>query len=828
MSREEDLMRRLRAAFQSEARESLDAMATVLLDLERSAAATNEAQHEATISNGTTHEASDSALPLSPESVERIYREAHNLKGAARAVNFATIESLCQPLESVFAVWKKGTAPPHSLTADAFDKLHEALSVIGQILDAESSGQALPEVRELTRQLTALSIVENGKGGLKNQIHPVGGQKTPAASERSKNGDKQPVKEPPEKANPQPADDKAVSNPPSVTSVTSYTPPAPQNPAPQPPVPTPQPPAPKIPDAETVRIATAKLDALLLQVEEMLTAKQAARRRTGTARTLLEQLAQMDNEWAKVLPTLRALASDNQETGPALLDFLEWSRVQFKTVQGTAAGLSADLAGDGRVLGDLIDSLLDDTKKLLLLPSGTLLEQFPRTIRDLARERGKAVELITFGGEVEVDKRILEELKAPLIHLLRNAVDHGIEEENGRFALGKAARGTIELRVTQLGGEVEFMVRDDGYGINVAKIKDRAAQSGLLTPEEAFRLSDEAAAQLIFASEFSTSEKLDEVSGRGLGMAIVREKVEHLGGRITIETVPEKGTTFRLILPQTLATFRGLLVEAAGQTFVLPTADITRVARVRRAQVQTVGSRATIRLDGRTLRLLSLSDVLQLQNRADDSSWQTVVVLGGERGAAFGVDAVVDEQEVLVKRLGWPLSRVRHVAGATVLASGQAAPILNVPDLLHSATQGVGTPSIARPVPAARATPARVRQSILVVDDSITSRMLLKDILEASGFHVQTAVDGMDALTALRSEKFDLLVSDVDMPRLNGFDLVLRLRADAQLKDLPAVLVTGRDSREDRERGFDVGASAYVVKSNFDQSDLLEIVRRLI
>ena len=851
-SREEELMLRLRAAFQIEARESVETLAAHLLDLEKAAPAILASP--------------DIAAHLPGDAIETVFREAHNLKGAARAVNMAAIEALCQPLESVFSIWKKslkaGEVAVGSETLRAtlepvgFDTLHTALTAITQVLDAESAGQAVPDVHGIARQLAALAQGKNLPpvvvGTERREISPERRQaderrhdfdnrrqeaEDRRAEERRREEERRLIESPPpieqrQKTDNRRQQERRVKLPDRRDydldrrhsderrdSEERRALPSSNAGAERRQV------LGKAPEIETVRIATAKLDALLLQAEELLTAKQAARRQSQASRNLLEQLALQENEWAKVLPALRVLIENDGPKSSALLDYIEWQRAHLKKLQGSGSALAAQLSGDGRALGGLIDALLEDTKKLLMLPSVALLMQFPRTVRDVARERGKEVDFITDGGEVEVDKRILEAIKAPLLHLLRNAIDHGIETPEQRRASGKPPCATIELSVVQAGGEVEFRVGDDGAGLNIAKITERALQTGLLTSEDAAHISDEAVAQLIFASDFSTSEKVDELSGRGLGMAIVRDQVERLGGRVALETTPQKGTVFYLTLPQTLATFRGLLVLAGGQTFVLPTADVTQVSRVRREAIRVIGTRETVRLNGRTLRLIPLMDALGLESATnEDANWQMVVVLGGERGTAFGVDAIVDEQEVLVKRLGWPLNKVPHVTGATVLADGNAAPILDVAALLQ-ASQNAARPIVRTAVPK-RAAP--LSKLVLVVDDSITSRMLIKDILEASGFRVQTAVDGLDALTALRGGQFDLLVSDVDMPRLDGFSLVERVRGEEKLKDLPAVLVTGRDSPEDRERGFDAGASAYVVKSNFDQSNLLEIVRRLI
>jgi two-component system chemotaxis sensor kinase CheA len=282
-----------------------------------------------------------------------------------------------------------------------------------------------------------------------------------------------------------------------------------------------------------------------------------------------------------------------------------------------------------------------------------------------------------------------------------------------------------------------------------------------------------------------------------------------------------------MTVPLSLSTFRGVLITVNRQLFVVPTAQVERALRFRPRDVQTVEGRPTLALNGRTVALVDLAEVLQLSRVQDGTTppeaVPAVVLGGGEQRIAFAVDAVLDEREVLVKRFTRPLSRVRNVAGATTLGSGEVAPILNVHDLLKSARTANSRPRVAAPTPSASAP----RKRILVVEDSVTSRALLKGILESAGYSVKTAVDGIEAFNTLRLEQFDLVVSDVEMPRMNGFDLTARIRAERDLANTPVVLVTALESREDRERGVDVGANAYLVKSSFDQSNLFEALRRL-
>jgi two-component system chemotaxis sensor kinase CheA len=396
-----------------------------------------------------------------------------------------------------------------------------------------------------------------------------------------------------------------------------------------------------------------------------------------------------------------------------------------------------------------------------------------------------------------------------------------------RRQANKRPLGTITIALAQRNGKIEWTISDDGSGIDLDKLRAAAVKLGLVSPEEGSQWDDRRALTMVFESGVSTSSMITDLSGRGLGLAIVREKVENLGGVVTMESRPTAGTTLRLLLPVTLATFRGVLVRVADRPFVIPSAHVERVMRINRKEVKTVENRETIPLNGQAVSLVRLGEVLELPPRStrERTGEHLVVVIlhAGDKRIAFAVDEVLAEQEVLVKDLGKQLARVRNVAGATVLGTGQIVPILNVTDLMKSAVKVRGAAA-----PGSVAIETAARRSILVAEDSITARTLLKNILETAGYDVKTAVDGAEALAMLRSEHFDLLVSDVDMPRMNGFELTAKTRAEKGLAELPVVLVTALESREDRERGIEVGANAYIVKSSFDQSNLLSVMSRLI
>jgi two-component system, chemotaxis family, sensor kinase CheA len=494
-------------------------------------------------------------------------------------------------------------------------------------------------------------------------------------------------------------------------------------------------------------------------------------------------------------------------------------------MQNKLAVLTKRLENDRRALDRRVDDLLEEVKQVSMLPFSFLLESFPKLVRDLCRDCGKNAELTIVGGEIETDRRILEEMKDPLVHLVRNCIDHGIETPKQREEEGKLPRAAIRIAISPKNTDkVEIVVSDDGAGIDVQKVRAVAVKLALLSREDAQQMNESQSASLIFKSGISTSPLITEVSGRGLGLAIVREKVEKVGGTVSVETQPGVGTTFQLILPLTLARFRGVLVRVGESLFVLPTRYVQTVFRVNRDEIKSAENRETIQINGRVASAVRLGDVLKIArpHTDPDPKRKIPVLVLAWAGAQIGfqVDEILDEQEVLVKSLGKQLPRVRNIAGATILGTGKVLPVLNVADLMQSAVSMTHV--------AAQQRAEESSKSILIAEDSITARTLLKNILEFAGYKVKTAIDGAEALSVLASESFDLVVSDVEMPRMSGFDLTAKIRSDKRLSQLPVVLVTALDSRADRERGVDVGANAYIVKGSFDQGNLLEVVRRLI
>jgi two-component system chemotaxis sensor kinase CheA len=784
-AKKEEFRKRLLDTFRAEAAEHIQALSSGLIELEKSSLSGDH-----------------------PQTLEAIFREAHSLKGAARAVNAAEIESVCQSLESVFSAWQHKEILPN---APFFDLLHRAMDFLEKILLALEAGSG-PDARK-----------ESGE-----RLNPTG---LIASLELARHG--------------------GLLAPGPEHTVADSAPSAPPSPEPeraQPPVQPASQPTARSAASDTIRLPAARVSALLLEAEELLIAKLASRHRAAEAEDIYSLFVPWKKTRVQLRFLLRAFMKSTEGIGlrpdaaipngkehahmRKIVELQELEENFFQSLDVRFEAFAKSVLRDCRSLERMADRFFDSTRKVVMLPAAYMLESFPKLARDLAHDRGKLVTLEVEGADLEMDRRILEEMREPLLHLVRNAIDHGIESPAERLLANKPEQGSLRIALRRKeSNKAELLVSDDGKGIHTAQVRAAAQKMGILPPGED-RPPEERDPrnewELIFRSGVSTSPIITDISGRGLGLAIVREKVEKLGGAVSIESRPGEGTTFRMILPFTRAAFRGVVARVDEQIFVFPSMQVERVLRFRPEDVKTVENRETLVVEGRATALARLGDALAIPARkaADEKASGHAVLIGNaDQRIALRVDEVIDEQEVLAKPLGKQLAGVRNVAGAAVLGSGRLVPILDVADLLISAAEAGAAPRL---VPTPAKGPEHEKRSILVAEDSITSRSLLKNILETAGYEVRTAVDGAEAFATLKTENFDLLVSDVDMPRLNGFGLTAKVRGDARLAGLPVVLVTALSTREDRERGIDAGANAYIVKSSFDQSNLLEVIRRLL
>ena len=568
---------------------------------------------------------------------------------------------------------------------------------------------------------------------------------------------------------------------------------------------------------QSLRVPIDKLDRLAHLAPEMVVQSLNAFERHAELRRLERMLSKLRDRVREARLTPDTSPADHVAQLAEYADALD-------SVTRRMREFLADFSDDRVRLNLITEELRQNVIELTMQPVASVFDAFPRAVRDLARTFEKEIELEVTGRETELDKKIIEQIAEPLTHLIRNASDHGIEMPAERQRAGKPAVGRLLLSAEQQGNRILVTLKDDGRGIDPQALKTAAIQRGVVTARETDGWSREQLFDLIFRAGFSTRTTTTDVSGRGVGMDVVRSVVERLGGTVRVQSEIGHGTAITLNLPLSLALLRVVLLEVGEELFALPTAAVRRILQVDTNEVGQLQQGPVAEIDGEPVPLTPLSTLLHVP-AAPPSPKQTVLVAEASDGR-FGivVEAVHEEQELVFKELRGPLRDQKTFTGAALLGNGDIVPILDVNALFDLASRGAS----ATPLPVIeRRAPATVRR-VLVVDDSLVAGELQKNILLAAGYEAEIASDGVEALEVLRHKAWDLVIADVDMPRMTGFELAERLRADDELRDIPVIIVTSRDSLDDRRRGFEVGADAYVLKREFDQTQLLDTVRRLI
>ena len=497
------------------------------------------------------------------------------------------------------------------------------------------------------------------------------------------------------------------------------------------------------------------------------------------------------------------------------------TEIEDPTMRTAMTHLARRFDSDVRVLHVLSSRLIESVRRLRQRPFADIVEALPRAVRDVSVSVGKPAALVIEGGELEADRPVLEMLREPLLHLVRNAVDHGLESPAKRAAAGKEPEGTVRVKASMRADRLRVTVSDDGGGLNIDALRKRLSSLGMAVPSNVNEL-----AQMVFSEGFTTRENVTEISGRGVGLGIVQTAVESVGGTVDVSWKPGAGTTFIMEVPVTVAVLRAVIVDVGGHPIAIPTAYVERVTRIERDEIRTIDGASVLPDEEGPIPFVSLAGRLGAPFRDDPPSDGSVVALrlaAGSRRLISVVRDVLDEREIVMHALDIAGGgRRSFLAGATLLPEGNVALVLDVPALLSNRSAAAGG---SLSFPAARTV---TRRRILVVDDSITTRSLEESVLGASGYDVKTAVDGAQAWEILQSGSWDLVVSDIEMPRMDGVELCRRIREQKRIQSLPVILVTSLDKPEDRMRGLEAGADAYITKSSFDQDTLLDTIRQLI
>lgn len=502
----------------------------------------------------------------------------------------------------------------------------------------------------------------------------------------------------------------------------------------------------------------------------------------------------------------------------------------LQSIKGLYSRFRDDLIIYDLLIGDLRERALN----MRMLPLTTLFEQFPRLVRDIASSSGKEVEFIMEGEQTELDKKIIEKIEDSFIHLLRNSVDHGIETPELRIKKGKTRTGTIRLSACYEGGSVLIELSDDGAGISLQKIKEKALMKKLFNEETLNKMTPAELTDLIFYPGFSTSEIITDVSGRGVGMDVVKKSITgDLKGHIEIKSIIDKGTAFYIRLPLTLAITRVLLVSVDNITFAIPSNYCQELLRVSEKEIIPVAGLSAIRLREQFIHVTPLSSILFKGHRKDQvltggadylkDKLLILIIKSGEERLGLIIDAIIAEEDMVIKPLPSHMQKNKLISGIIISGNNDLINILHAPSLIEH----INSYKVVRPIkdPESLTQPSALK--ILVVDDSINTREIEQDILVSYGYNVDLASDGITAVEMAKTSKYDVVITDVEMPRMDGFTLTQTLRQESNYKYTPIIIVTSREKEEDKKRGIAVGANAYIVKGAFEQNNLIETIRNL-
>jgi len=712
-----------------------------------------------------------------PSVVEPLMRAAHSIKGAARVVGLDIGVRLAHAMEDVLVAMQKGR---EGIAPARIDQLLKGTDLLASLAKIEES--AVPAWSETNGAAVDGVIADLRAAPLAAAAPASSPSPEPAA-----------VAIAPQQAAAAPA--AGPSRAPAASS-----------------------------GGSSVRVTAEKLDRLLqLAGETMLESRRLGALRDETL-DLKRELVRLEDELDRLRAGVRRAGLDPAVLVPAR-GIIEKGRARVLSHLMTVEG--AIRRGE-----ETSTQLYHEVLSSRMRPFADATASLSRTVRDLARQLGKDARLEIVGDQVPVDRDVLARLDAPLNHMLRNALDHGVESPDERRARGKPAQATLRVEARHHAGMLRIRVSDDGRGIDLDALRERIVRKSLATGDMAATLDRQELLEFLFLPGFSTAQQVTDISGRGVGLDVVQSTAREIGGTARIETDLGRGTAFELELPITLSVIRALLVEVAGETLAFPLARIERVLQPDAAEIRAVEGRMQVLVEGASIGVIDAARVLALADARRTAARENLVVLGGDDDRyGVAVDRLLGEEDLVVRTLDPRLGKVPHLAAAAVRESGEPVLIVDTEDLLQSVRVALGEGRLrgARPM---RALGSRRAPRALVVDDSATVREVERQLLSRMGFEVETAVDGLDGLHTARdgvaAVGFDLIVSDIDMPRMNGIEFVRALRADGRFDAVPIVVVSYKDRDEDRVAGIEAGATAYLTKGAFQDSTFADTVRRLV
>lgn len=740
--------------------------------------------------------------------LEALMRSGHSIKGAARLVGVKPAERLAHVLEDAFSAAQAGqiqiTANEIDLFLMSADMLkHISLQPEGQAESfvAQNQGHYDDLLRRLSK-VAAGQSEETAKDNLTGPNQPKAAAPVEPASQKSNKPD------PPENV----ILEKTLSGAPKSISGSGNAQVRGDS----------APTGPKERD-RSLRLTAERLEALVGLTGEV----QVATGRLSTLSGALVLLKRRLFDLNDILSKVREGISDGK------VDFANRTARQAEIAASQCSDYLAEQLDELEMYDRRMFSLASRLHQAVISSKMSAFSEgvvgFPRLVRDVARQLGKDVELVIEGRSTSVDRDILERIESPLIHLLRNSVDHGIEFPAERVRLGKPAKATIVLRAFHRAGMLSVEVYDDGRGIDLDQLRHTVVERKLTSEVMASSLTDEELYEFLYLPKFTTKKTVDEISGRGVGLDVVRSTIVEIGGKLNLSSVKGQGCHFSMTLPLTLSVTRNLLCVVDREIYAFPLNRIQGVCQVLKNEIEELQGKSIIRHRGQHVPLLTAHQLLECENSVIEGD-EVSVVLIEKAGKTVGVavDALVGEQDMVIQTLDTRFGKLRSVAAGSILEDGSPVLILDVEDLFTSIAKLVEGGRLDNVRRLEQRQAQRALKRVLIVDDSITVREVERKILELHGYEVDTAVDGMDGLHAVRTGSYDLVVSDVDMPRMDGIKLVTAIRSDNKLKNLPVIIVSYKDSEKDRLRGLEAGADYYLTKSSFDDDSFVRAVRDLI
>lgn len=769
--------------------------------------------------------------PSDMELLEEIFRDAHTIKGSARMLNIRSVEQLSHVLEDGLDVARQAKMP---LTPPIIKIAYEGIDAIRQFVDEEVSGtKPTIELADALKQLETLAGEVEKE--IKQGKESFAGEEIP---ERKKE-EKAPVETPspiikPEEVKPvvKKAAEEEKKAAPSVSEAEKAKPAVvPQVHDKEKKKETAKPSEARRPSISTIRIDTQQINELLTQAADLTVAKNRIFR-------LFEQIEEMLDFWEKKSRSLGQFVADVQATdksdgtrdqGKIITELAE----VMKKIVDSLSKLRADSYGDIHKLESIASSFVDRIRKLTLVPLSKLFELFPRMVQDVARVCNKDVDFIMEGGEITVDKKIIEDMKDPIMHLLRNAVSHGIESPEVRAQTNKPKRGIILLKAQQTSNNIIIEIKDDGRGISIPDIKAKAIEKGMYTEAELDEMNETEIQSLIFHPGFSTAAQISQISGRGVGLDVVQTHIKKMNGTLQVDSKVGKGCSFIVQLAITLVNTHVMLFQVDKRSYAIPIELIESCNLISVERLTTIEGYDVVFLQDQPISLVSLRKLLgmepidlSLESSHASNLFSCIVLNFTGKRLALIVDAILDEQKVVVTQPGRLLSGLRWLIGETILKTGEVCMILNPFDLLNlkSTTGSISSIGVKKKREGSR----NRKKKILLVEDSYTIRLMVSRELEEEGFEILQAVNGLEGLEILKSNKVDAIISDIEMPEMDGLTMVSAIRRNKDLYALPIILFSTKASPEDRQKGLEVGANFYMAKSEYNQSELIKTLRELL